>query len=218
MKLTTFMFAALCATAAQADTFSVQLGGKTLGTIEYDTAGSTARLRSTLDSTPLGVFDGTFAGTSTGSTASSRFTAESRSTRKARIVTVDIRAGRAVAVEITPTDELTALSDIAAVPAGVRDPVRAMGALFRAQGCPAAMRMYDGRRAVTIAPDGQSREGDDLICDLRYRVTDGPGHLSPLGISSAKLQLRFDTSGGQQRLETLTVASGVFRLTLLRQN
>lgn len=218
MIRTALLCVGLLATSAQAETFRVSLGGKALGQISFDASGQTARLRSTLDNTPLGVFNGTFTGTSQGSAASSTFTGESRSSRKSRTVIVDINKGRAQRTEVTPQAEITVLSDISLVPAGVRDPVRAIGALFRATGCPEAMRMYDGRRVVALSPDGQSRKDNTLKCNLRYTVTDGPGHLSPLGISSAKMLLNYDTSGGKQRLQELAVSSGVFRLRLIRSN
>lgn len=216
MKHLPLLCAALLATSAQADTYRVVLGNKTLGHLDYNTSGTTATLRSTLDNTPLGVFNGTFLGTSTGSAATSTFTGESRSSRKSRTVIVDIADGHAQRTQVTPQKELTKLSDVTLVPAGARDPVQAMGALFQAQGCPKAMRMYDGRRFVTLSPDGQSNTGAMLTCNLRYTVTKGPGHLSPLGISSAKMQLNYDTAGGQQNLQELAVSSGPFRLRLTR--
>jgi len=215
-RLALLCVAVLTAPAALADTYRVILGHKTLGHLDYKTNGNAATLRSTLDNTPLGVFNGTFHGSSTGNAATSTFTGESRSSRKSRTVIVDIANGRAKSTRITPQKEQTELSDVSLVPAGARDPVRAMGALFRAQGCPKAMRMYDGRRYVTLTPDGQSRDGATLTCNLRYAVTKGPGHLSPLDISSAKMQLSYDTAGDQQNLRELAVSSGPFRLRLTR--
>lgn len=218
LRLITCLAALASATPASAETFSVRLGGKTLGEMRFDVQGKASTLRSTLDSTPMGVFNGTFSGTSTGSASNSRFTGESRSSRKQRDVTVEIAKGSATNTVITPTDELTELSDVARVPAGVMDPVRVIGALVRAGGCPDRMKMYDGRRVVTLSTDGRSAEGDVLICTMNYRVSAGPGHLSPLRISSAKLTMRYDTSGGQQSLRQMQVSSGIFRVSLDRIN
>lgn len=204
------------ATPASADTFSVKLGGKTLGNMRFNAQGKTAKLTSTLSSTPMGVFNGTFSGTSTGSAANSRFTGESRSSRKQRTVIVEIAKNRATSTSITPSGELTKLSDVSRVPAGVIDPVRVIGTLVGAGGCPDSMKMYDGRRVVTLTPDGRSNAGETLTCNMSYRVSAGPGHLSPLGISSAKLTLRYDTGGGQQSLQQMQIASGIFRVTLDR--
>lgn len=217
LKLIACVATLALATPISAETFSVKLGGKTLGNMRFDVQGKTATLRSTLSSTPMGVFNGTFSGTSTGTPPSSRFTGESKSSRKQRIVTVDIVQGRARSTVITPQGELTELSDIALVPSGVMDPVRIIGALVRTKGnCPDRMQMYDGRRVVTLIPDGSSSEGTTQTCKMNYRVTAGPGHLSPLGISSAKLTLRYDTGSAQSSLQQIQIASGLFRVILDR--
>jgi len=191
--------------------------GKTLGQLSYVGAGKKVTLSSTLDNTPLGVFNGTFVGTSTGSVTSSTFTGDSKSSRKQRVVELKIAKGRAIETTITPVDELTELSDITLVPAGIMDPVRAMGQLFNAKGCPEAVQMYDGRRVVTMRSDAGTQTGDTLICAVSYKVTAGPGHLSPLGISSAKMVLIYDVSEGQQVLQNLKISSGIFSVSLDRQ-
>jgi hypothetical protein len=212
----------LLAVPASGETYSVSLGGKMLGQLSYTQSGGTATLRSTLDNTPLGVFNGTFTGTSTGTgtgtgtDASTTFTGNSRSSRKQRVVTVDFAKGRAVGALVTPMDEMTDLSDIARVPDGVMDPVRAMGQLFRAKGCPAPVQMYDGRRVVTMRSDAGTQAGDILTCRVNYKVIAGPGHLSPLGISSAELHLSYGMSDGQA-LQQIKVSSGIFSITLDRQ-
>ena len=218
MKPIAFLAVALLTAPASAETFSVTLGGKSLGQLNYSESGTTRRLTSTVDNTPLGVFNGTFAGTSTGSDNKSRFTGESRSSRKQRTVKVNIAQGRATAIDITPKDEQTELSEAARVPAGVTDPVRAMGQLFRAKGCPAPIQMYDGRRVVSMRSDAGTKTGNTLTCTLRYKVIAGPGHLSPLGISSAKMQLNYATSGDRQTLREMKVSSGIFRLSLDRKD
>lgn len=217
MKRAIFLCCVLLATPVSAQTFSVALGGKVLGEMRYVEQGRGATLLSTLDSTPLGVFNGTFTGTSTG-TPTGRFTGESRSSRKQRVVTVDIENGRAMQVAITPADEITELSDVSRVPDGVVDPVRVIGAMVNASGCPASMRMYDGRRVVTLAVGAGSQSGDTLVCPVSYKVVAGPGHLSPLGISSATIEVSYDTVGGGQSLDRITIASGLFRVTLSRVN
>lgn len=213
MKMIALLCGLLLATPAAAETFSVSLGGKVLGEMRYDVQGRSATLSSTLDSTPMGVFNGTFRGTSTGS-PTGRFIGESRSSRKQRVVTVEIKNGRATQVDITPQDEITELSDITRVPDGVVDPVRAIGAFINAKGCPPSRRMYDGRRVVTLVVAAGTQDGDMLICSVSYRVVAGPGHLSPLGISSAKMDLIYNTAGGEQSLQHIRIASGLFRVSL----
>ena len=216
LRLISFLTTIASAAPASAETFSVKLGGKMLGEMRFVVKGKTATLSSTLNSTPMGVFNGTFSGISTGSAANSRFTGDSKSSRKQRTVIVEIAEGRARSTTITPSGELTDLSDVSRVPAGAIDPVRVIGALVSADGCFNSMKMYDGRRVVDLTPNGRSGEGDTLTCSINYRVSAGPGHLSPLGISSAKLTLRYDTGGGQKSLQQITIASGIFRVTLDR--
>lgn len=218
MKSTLFMCALMLAAPAYAETYNVSLGGKTLGQLSYTEAGHTTTLRSTLDNTPLGVFNGTFTGTSAGSAAKVAFTGDSRSSRKQRLVNVDFAKGRAVSTTITPVDEVTDLSDVARVPEGVVDPVRAMDQLFRAKGCPQPVQMYDGRRVVMMRSDAGTQAGDILTCNVSYKVTAGPGHLSPLGISSAKMQLDYVTAGGKQTLQQIRISSGIFSLNMDRQD
>ncbi len=216
IKLIACLAAIAVAAPANADTFSVVLGGKTLGQLSFAAQDKIATLSSTLNSTPMGVFNGTFLGTSTGTAINGRFTGISKSSRKQRSVTVEIANGRAVSTTITPQDELTELSDTTRVPPDVMDPVRIIGALVAADGCPTGMRMYDGRRVVTITPEGQSSESDTLSCNMNYRVTAGPGHLSPIGISSAKLVMRYDMGNGPQSLQQIAISSGIFRVRLNR--
>lgn len=214
MKFPALLCIAFLAAPAQADTFRVLLGGKALGQLSYAQQGNKSTLRSTLDNTPLGVFNGTFTGTSAGGT----FTGDSKSSRKQRRVVVKISKGRAISTDVAPADELTKLSDPALVPAGVLDPVRAIGQLMTAKGCPAAMRLYDGRRVVALSPTGQQRTDNALVCSMSYKVIAGPGHLSPLRISNAKMQLGYGVQGTVQKLHQIKISSGIFKLSLDRQD
>jgi hypothetical protein len=218
MKLTAFICAVILATPVSAETFDVSLGGKALGELSLTKNGRNRTLTSTLDSTPLGVFNGTFIGTSTGSLRSSTFVGESKSSRKQRIVTVEISKGKAVNTAITPVSEQTDQSDTAQVQSGVIDPVRAIGQLITAKGCPAAMLLYDGRRVIALKPSASEQSGAVLSCSMSYKVIAGPGHLSPLRISSAKMQLSYDVAGAQQSLRKIKMSSGIFGLSLNRRN
>jgi hypothetical protein len=214
MKMIALLCSLALAAPAAAQSFDVVLGGKVLGELVYNEIGSDATLVSTLGSTPMGVFNGIFSGSST---KDGRFTGESRSSRKQRVVTVDIAEGRAVAVNIVPENEITALSDITLVPAGVSDPVRTIGTFINAEGCPAPMRMYDGRRVVTLTPQSGVADATTLSCPISYKVTAGPGHLSPLGISTAKMELVYATGADTQSLREIRISSGLFRLSLVRR-
>lgn len=204
----------ILAAPVSAETFDVSLGSKTLGKLSYSTNGNKSTLSSVLDNTPMGVFNGAFTGTSTGFTNSSIFVGDSRSSRKQRVVTVEIVKGKAVSTDVVPLNEQTDLSDIARVPSQIIDPIRAIGLIINAKGCPANARLYDGRRVVTLHLKSHARSGDTLTCDISYRVSDGPGHLSPLRISSAKMHLNYDVIGDAQTLRQIKISSGIFRLSL----
>jgi hypothetical protein len=64
--------------------------------------------------------------------------------------------------------------------------------------------------------DAGTQAGDILTCRVNYKVIAGPGHLSPLGISSAELHLSYGMSDGQA-LQQIKVSSGIFSITLDRQ-
>lgn len=218
MKIVAFICAMILAAPASAESFDVSLGSKALGKLSYSKSGPNSTLTSTLDNTPLGVFNGTFKGTSAGSAQSSTFVGESKSSRKQRVVTVEIVKGKATSTIITPTSEQTDQSDAAQVKSGVIDPVRAIARLINADGCPAAMRMYDGRRVIALRPNSSETIATVLTCSMSYKVIAGPGHLSPLRISSAKMLLSYDVTGPQQSLRKIKISSGIFGLSLNRQN
>ncbi|MFC6583126.1 hypothetical protein [Sulfitobacter aestuariivivens] len=182
---------------ALAQSFNVRLGQTSLGVLSFDAAGPRSVLRSTLTDTPLGVFNGTFNGVSEKTGAAQKFTGVSQSSRKSRQVSTVIDQGRAVQTNVTPEKERTDLSDIDKVPQGVVDPVIAIGGLINASGgCPKGVHIYDGRRAIALAPQESAQDGDTLTCKIAYTVIAGPGHLSPLRISSARMRLSYDVSGG----------------------
>ena len=218
MRLAPLSCVLLLAAPAGAETFDVALGKKKLGTLSYSVSGPKTTLRSTLDNTPLGVFNGSFVGNDTGSSSRNTFVGNSKSSRKQRIVTVQIAKGKAVNTDITPASERTDLSEITKVQSGVINPVRAIGQLITANDCPAKMRLYDGRRVIALSPTGKSQSGDTLVCSMSYKVVAGPGHLSPLSISSAKMQLNYEVAAGQQTLQQIQISSGIFKLKLNKKN
>ncbi|AXI45292.1 hypothetical protein C1J03_04115 [Sulfitobacter sp. SK012] len=200
---------------ASAETFRVLLGDRQLGTLTY-TDGPTRRLDTTLDNTPLNVFNGKFTGSSRPTDASRTFIGISKSTRKSRTVTVQIAEGRASSTLIEPSSEQTELSDPAVVPVGIIDPVSAIGRLLTAQGCPETIRIYDGRRVITLTPTRSKIQDETLTCTIKYTVTDGPGHLSPLRISNATMRLTYAGYSTVQDLRQIALKSGIFGLTLDR--
>jgi hypothetical protein len=212
---------AFAASVTYAQNFEVNLGAKKLGTLTYAGTAKGKELRATLDNTPLGVFNGTFKASSRPTQTSSgtlvqKFESVSKSSRKTRNIAISIDDGRVVGTAVDPASERTKLSDIDAVPRGVVDPVTAIGKLVSAQGCPKEFTIYDGRRAIRLRPTGAKQDGDLLTCAIQYEVVAGPGHLSPLYISSVKMRVQYDLSDNQQHLIRIRMGSGLFNLVLNR--
>lgn len=204
----------LASGAAHAQSFAISLGDRVLGTLTYEESGGAAKISSTMDNTPLGVFNGSFVAVSRGGVS---YESASRSSRKARDIAVDFAGGQATKVVISPENERTDLSDTAKVPSPVVDPVAALGQLIGARGCPRALRFYDGRRAIAIVPVSEAQTGGELICEMAYSVTHGPGHLSPLYIKSVDVRLTYDVSGSQ-RMTAMQFGAAGFDVRLTRQN
>lgn len=211
------------ATFAVADTFEVNLGAKKLGSLTYNRDAKGEQLSSNLNNTPLGVFNGSFAASSqavhtTSGALEQKYQSISKSSRKTREIALLIAAGHVVETIVTPVSERTELSDVKNVPNGVLDPVGGIGRLIAARGCPKKFTIYDGRRAIRLTPNGASRAENVLTCAIQYKVIAGPGHLSPLYISSVKMQVQYDLSGNQQKLTQMKLGSGLFNLILNRKD
>ncbi len=212
----------LAATAARAETYAVLLGDTRIGTVEHDGSGSTRTLTSRLDNTPLGVANGAFGAVATEAGGGiTDYVGTTASTRKQRRVNVRFEGATPTDVIVTPESERTDLSDVTRVPAGVTDPVTAFGLVADARDCPAPFRFYDGRRAIEVATRDRTTTADTLICRMSYQVIAGPGHLSPLQLTSLGLSLVYDISGGSGGSETelrgMSIRSGPFAVTLARQ-
>ncbi|SDF19257.1 DUF3108 domain-containing protein [Limimaricola pyoseonensis] len=202
---------------AAAESFTVSLAGDRLGQVSYAREGGGARLVSTFDSTPFGVFDGRFAAQSQAEGGVVAHSAATRSSRKTRDVSMKIDGGRVATVSVQPAEEATALSVAAAVPAGVLDPVTAFGRLVDTRGCPDAIRVFDGRRVAELSLETAERQGERAFCQLRHKVVAGPGYLAPLELKSLSLRLDYAApEGGVWRLEEISARAGIFTVTLAR--
>ncbi|SLN68665.1 hypothetical protein LOS8367_03443 [Limimaricola soesokkakensis] len=201
--------------AAGQDAFEVMLGGSRLGRITHAVSGSTRDLTLLLDSTPLGVFDGSYAGRTVTSGALAHHSGRTRSTRKSRDLTMTTEAGRLREVSLAPQEERTSLTTASAVSGRVNDPVSAFGQLMEANGCPNDLRIYDGRRIGLL--DTQKEERGDagrVTCQASYRVIEGPGYLEPLGISKLSVELHYDATAATWQLRKVNARSGPFVLSL----
>ncbi|MGR3757861.1 MAG: hypothetical protein ACU0AT_11610 [Tranquillimonas sp.] len=212
--------------AARTDTLQLLLGGRAIGTLEVRGegrgAGLLASLTAKLNNTPLGVADGVFTAASRPATSADgrrlrRYASRSAFTSKSRSISILIDDGRAVATEVEPAGEMTALSRPDKVPAGIVDPATALDRLLSATGCPDPIRIYDGRRVVQLSFGSAEETPTGLICRGDYRVVAGPGHLSPLRLRSFKIDLRFDRSaGGAAGLAEIDLRTGPFALRVVR--
>ena len=225
MRPATLLLAVLLAgpAPALADTasFRVTLGGRDLGTVAVETSGEGAAgqttLRAAFADTPLGLADGTFDATSrpardaTGQVVR-QYLGVSAFSREGRTVSILVAGDRVTEVVIDPASDRTEMSAPDRVPAGVADPATAFARLALAAACPAPFRLYDGRRVVIVALAATDAGG--TACEGSYRVAEGPGHLSPLGITAIDLAARYDPAGGG--LVELDLRSGPFELRLTR--
>jgi len=211
--------------AAQAEVhpFQVILAGSALGTIEFETddAGRPAALHGRFDNTPLGVFDGTFEGTSRPVQTEAgevvlQFLGVTESTRKSRTISVLHEGGQAIEATVSPGEEETELSQVDQVPAGIIDPVEAFGRLVGAGGCPEPFRIYDGRRVVDVAVQSSEEADGVLTCHASYEVVAGPGHLSPLGLTSFSMELAYTVGGTGFILSEIDISASIFELRLVR--
>jgi len=180
----------LCASPAAADRFDMYLGGSKLGQMVL----SGDSLTIDVTGSPLGVADGSFSASSKRvQMADGRVVRQflSDTPRKGRKISVLLDAGQVIETTVIPAEDITDLSDPAAVPAGVVDTITALNRIAAARSCLSAMSIYEGRRVITLAPTGSRSEGSTEVCDFSYRVVAGPGHLSPLYIQNANVQVTY---------------------------
>lgn len=210
-------FLLLLALPAHADqTFKVSLGGHQIGWLRYSGNESNARLSSLFNSTPLGVFDGSYEGESRKTARGVIYHGKSESSTKSREVEIRSNAaGQTTQVAIAPEKDRTGLSDPAAVPVNALDPVAGFGRLI-AQTCPAAFHLYDGRRVIQVSTKTVTTTGAVTNCEIDYRVVQGKGHLSPFYIKKVAIKMVFDPAVAKQGPSLLTLRSGIFEVAFTR--
>ena len=170
-------------------------------------------LTADLDNTPLGVADGAFrAETHDVKTADGQPAVQYLSQSAKRNISVVFGSGRVLETTVSPQSEATPLSLSSAVPAGVLPLTEGFRQIAEATTCPAGFTMYDGRRVVQIATAAKTSDGASDICTMDYRVTAGPGHLSPFRFKSLGMTLTY--TGG--RLAEMNFTAGGFELRFTR--
>ncbi len=200
-------------------TWRITLAGLTLGTLRYEARATGPALGSVVSQTPLGVFDGSFSATAEHrADGSIAYASASRTTRKTRDISFVIDpAGRVQGVQISPPDQRTPLSAAARVPRGVIDPASAFVRLVSPPGgdCPEGFALYDGRRVVQVSLTGRHRRAGRLVCRMRYGITAGPGHLSPLMLEEFRLEVEYaSVPEASLILDRLKLRAGLFTLRL----
>ena len=202
------------AAGAATERFSVLLGGRTLGTLSFDSG--TQTILTVLDNTPLGVGDGRSESTARTVRASNGDTVIQYIGRKSdRVISVLFDGARAIETVVEPASERTEMSDVSRVPEGVLNMVAGFERIIASNGCPSRFAMYDGRRVIDVQTTRATPTDGGLTCELAYRVTAGPGHMSPFRFSNIAITLQFTTAGGQ-RLQQATIEAGVFTVDLVR--
>ncbi len=200
-------------------TWRVTLAGLTLGTLRYEARATGPALGSVVSQTPLGVFEGSFsAAAERRADGSIAYVSASRTTRRTRDISFVIDpAGRVRDVQVTPPDQRTPLSAAVRVPRGVIDPASAFARLVSPPGgdCPEGFALYDGRRVVRVSLTGQRRRAGRLVCRMRYGITAGPGHLSPLMLEEFRLEVEYAPAPDAGLiLDRLKLRAGLFTLRL----
>ncbi|WOI55555.1 DUF3108 domain-containing protein [Palleronia sp. LCG004] len=215
MKIVACSLAALLLAAplrAETARFDVTLAGIDLGAISVTREGDDARIDSVMDNTPLGVGDGTYEASVTGGA----YRSVEVSGAETRRIEVDYSGGAVSRVSVTPESEATAASDPAQVPAGVIDPAQGLARIALARDCVGPFQVYDGRRVVSVGLSARTLDADTLVCDYAYRVTGGPGHLSPFRFTEISLRASYDLeSGTVTGARDIAVSAGPFTVRLV---
>lgn len=197
---------------AEAQNYTVALGGRPLGTLQFNGQSRNAAFLLSLNNAPFGIKNGTFNAVTQSAGGDVSYLGSNRGS-ETRDIAIARTAGRVTAVTITPSSEMTAMSDAKAVPAGVLFPPEVFAALAKSGGCPSPLALYDGRRVVQIATQATSQEGASVLCEMSYRVVMGPGYVSPFYLKSFGMELVY-TAG---ELAKASLSGGGFKVHLTRQ-
>lgn len=212
--LPALLFCVVIGTAAQSEVqnYDLHLGQRQIGTLSFDI--STPELVADMHNTPLGVANGRFSAQSRlARTQEGVVVTQYLSQSAKRQISVLLDGGKVLETTIAPARDATSLSVPEAVPADIIPLTEGFAKIATAGSCPAPFTMYDGRRVVQIATRAQSVNGADTLCEMDYRVTAGPGHLSLFRFRTLDMTLlyRGGTLGG------ITVSAGGFEMTVVRR-
>jgi len=199
-------------TFAENQTYTVSLGARQLGTLQFNGQSRNAAFLLSLNNAPFGIKNGTFNAVTRlkGDEVDYLGTNRGSETRDIAIVR---KANQATSVTVTPSSEMTDMSVAAKVPAGVVFPPELFASLANAETCPSPRAMYDGRRVVQIATQAVKQDGASVLCDMSYRVVMGPGYVSPFYLKSFGMELVYTA----RALAKASISGGGFKVHLTRQ-
>ena len=205
---------ALLATPAMAEnqTYTVSLGQRQLGTLQFDGRNSNETLLLSLNNAPLGIKNGTFEAVTRANGGAVDYLGKNRGS-ETRDIAIIRKANSVTSVTVTPQSEMTEMTDAAKVPAGVVFPPEIFAALANATSCPSPLAMYDGRRVVQLTTTEAKQDGASVTCEMSYRVVMGPGYVSPFHFKSFGMQLTYTA----RKLASLTMSGGGLKVNLIRQ-
>ena len=126
-------FSALITGAAWAEpqNYAVALGGRQLGTLQFNGQSRNAAFLLSLNNAPFGIKNGTFNAATQSAGSEVNYLGSNRGS-ETRDIVIARTAGQVTSVEITPSSEMTQLSEAKAVPAGVLFPPELFAALANA--------------------------------------------------------------------------------------
>lgn len=202
-----FRFGALSATyAVKGDTYSVSVQAEAQGIIGFFLrARYTGLAQGRLDRGNLPVPD--------------FFTAHSSRIFKSRVQRVDFVDGFPTKVSISPSRDMTPMSNPKLVTERRIDPLSYLGIFIqdRVSGCPPPANMYDGRRLTHISFTEVAAGTDQILCEGFYKIVKGPDHSIQPGLRKFGLEFIYKRTGGPlARLTTIKVTSGSNKIVLRR--
>jgi len=149
------------------------------------------------------------------------FTAKSHRIFKSRQQEVDFLNGLPVTVTISPTRDMTEMSDPTLVSKRRLDPLTFLGIFLqdRVSGCPAPADLYDGRRLTRVSFSKRSTPLAGIICDGVYEIVKGPDHSIRKGFRRFGVVLEYTKTGDSDpaaHLKRVDFTSGSNTLVLRR--
>jgi hypothetical protein len=197
---------------AEKQIYTVSLGQRPLGTLQFEGQGRNETLLMSLDNTPFGLENGTFEAMTQAKGDEVDYFGTSRGS-ETRDIAIVRKANVVTGVTVTPRSEMTEMTDPGKVPIGVISPTEFFAALANGETCPSPMALYDGRRVVQMATTAMKQDGDSVICDMSYRVAMGPGYVSPFHFKSFGVELAYTA----RKLARFSMSGGGFKVNLIRQ-